>query len=45
MMNVVLGVLLIAGSIGLALLTEGLFIPVALPLAIYGLKLLGVNMQ
>jgi hypothetical protein len=43
-MNFILGILVVAVAVGLAIVTDGLFLPVCLPLALYGLNLMGVQM-
>jgi len=45
MMTKIVGASIILIAIVMALLTEGILMPIALPIAIYGLTLMGVKIQ
>jgi hypothetical protein len=44
MKSIIFGIIAMIIAIAMALLTKGLFLPVALPLMVYGFKLCGVNL-
>lgn len=41
--NIVLAILLIGGAIIMAILTDGVLLPISLPVAVYGLQKLGIQ--
>ena len=42
-LNMILAILLIGGAIIMAILTGGALLPISLPVAAYGLKMLGIQ--